>query len=73
MSGALVIPFPAHHARAARVESPDAFDFWFFLLEPMSPKRRDTVIAEAERRGVIGAREAEILRTSWSDQRELRR
>jgi hypothetical protein len=64
---ALVVAFP----RARRAEAaPDTLDFWFPLLEEMSPRQRQATIREAERCGVLDERDAYILATSWPEDRE---
>ncbi|MFI4985815.1 MAG: hypothetical protein ACHQF3_00065 [Alphaproteobacteria bacterium] len=63
-----VIPFRPQQTRGA--PPPHPYDFWYCLLARMSPARRQSVIAEARRCGVIDARDAEIFLTSWPEREE---
>ena len=51
--------------REEHTEAPHPYDFWYPLLEDMSPARRKATIEQAYRCGVIGARDHEIFLTSW--------
>ena len=65
---AQVIPFPDRGPRGdERTEPPHPYDFWFPLLEDMTPARRKATIERAYRCGVIDGQDREIFLTSWLD------
>ncbi len=68
---AIILHFPpvagARPTREAR--PPEPYDFWFGLLDGMSPDQRRQTIADANRCGVINDHDAYIFRTSWPEDR----
>ena len=63
-----IIQFPIAARRQPQpIERPEPYDFWYALLETLSPARRKAVIEDAYRCNVIDERDRGIFLTSWLD------
>ena len=47
------------------LESPGAYDFWYWLIELLPSEQRKMTVERAQRCGVIDESDAEIFMASW--------
>ena len=61
-----IIPFGSPSPRQQEPpETPQPYDFWYWLIEELPPNLRRTAVEKAQRCGVIDKLDAEIFMASW--------